>query len=45
MKNIRSVEKFRLANNLIFKLNLKVEEVERNDEMTRSSKSKAFNTY
>ena len=40
MKNIWSVE--HILFDLIFKLNRKVEKGERNDKMTRKSKSKAF---
>ena len=42
MKNIWSVEHILFVKDLIFKLNRKVEKGERNDEMTRTSKPKAF---
>ena len=42
MKNIRSIKHILLSKNLIFKLNRKVGKGERNDTMTRKSKSEAF---
>ena len=40
MSDVQNI--FCLAKDLIFKLNRKVEKGERNDKMTRESKSKAF---
>ena len=41
MKNIWSVEIILFSKELIYKLNRKVEKGERNDEMTRMTKTKA----
>ena len=45
MKNIWSVEHILFSQRFDFKLNRKVEKPERNDKMTRISKSKAINLY